>query len=296
MDLTWEATTDESEPIAIARPAKLPGATPGTSGSAARQASASGQAAYKLAYVTPHEGIVTASQYVDTARASATFGSSKLVVPPGWQFEGLPPPPAADSKDGKGKREIILVSGPSGSGKSHWIRNYVRNYVRIYPDNDVYLISSLKKDETLDALDVIKRIDVDKLLASPPKDVYTWANSLVIIDDVEGLDKAKAAAVQAVQDLIASEGRHSHTTLIRAAHLSTNYKETRLLLQEAHGYVLFPQAGAHSQYMYLLTKYGGMEKKAAAGYLQTPSRWIYIHHTLPKYILTAESLSLMNGG
>lgn len=237
---------------------------------------------------------MSATQYVANASAAATFGSSKLVVPPGWQFEGLPPPPALDSKDGKGKREIILVSGPSGSGKSHWIKNYVRNYVRIYPHNDVYLISSLKKDETLDALDMIKRIDVDKLVASPSKDVYTWSDALVIIDDVEGLDKPKAAAVQAVQDLIASEGRHSHTSLIRAAHLSTNYKETRLLLQEAHGYVLFPQAGAHSQYMYLLTKYGGMDKKLASAFLQTPSRWVYIHHTMPKYTLTAESLSLMS--
>ena len=292
MDLSWEPLNDESEPIAIARPAKLPGSTPAVSSSRAGGAASAGQSAYKLAYMTPHQGTVSASQYVDSARTPTTFGSSKLTVPPGWQFEPLPPPPA--EKEDDQKREIFLVSGPSGSGKSHWVRNYVRNYLRLYPDNAVYLISSLKKDSTLDEVGAIQRIDLDKLVASPPKDAYTWSNSLLIIDDVEGLDKLKAAAVQHVQDIVASEGRHSKTTMIRAAHLATNYKETRLLLQEAHGYVLFPQAGAHSQYMYLLTKYGGMDKKLAQSLLQIPTRWIYIHHTLPKYILTPDSLSLLS--
>jgi len=228
-----------------------------------------------------------------------SFGAAKLVLPPGnkWQFEPLPPPPplAEPGKPApKLKREVLVVTGPSGAGKSHWIRAYVRNYLKLHPKNDVYLISSLGHDDTLDEVKEIKRIDCDKLVANPPKDVKTWANSLVIVDDVEGLDAAKGAAVQRVQDMIASEGRHSGTTLIRASHLSTDYKRTRLLLQEAHGLVLFPQAGAHSQYVYLLTKYAGLDKKLVASILATPTRWLLVHHTAPRYILTTHSISLLS--
>jgi hypothetical protein len=158
----------------------------------------------------------------------------------------------------------------------------------------VYLISSLGKDDTLDEVKEIKRIDLDKLVANPPKDVKTWTNALVIVDDVEGLEAAKGAVVQRVQDMIASEGRHSGTTLIRASHLSTDYKRTRLLLQEAHALVLFPQAGAHSQYTYLLTKYGGMDKKVVANLLATPTRWLMVHHTAPRYVMTSNCIYLLS--
>lgn len=227
-----------------------------------------------------------------------SFGAAKLVLPPGnkWQFEPVPPPPthAEPGKPPKVKREVIVVTGPSGAGKSHWIRTYVRNYLKLYPKHDVYLISSLGHDDTLDEVKELKRIDTDKLVANPPKDVKTWSNSLVIVDDVEGLDAAKGAAVQRVQDMIASEGRHSGTTLIRASHLSTDYKRTRLLLQEAHSMVLFPQAGAHSQYMYLLTKYAGMDKKVVQNLLSTPTRWMMVHHTAPRYVLTTHSIYLLS--
>lgn len=282
MELSWDCSSDESEPIAVARPK--------ATGKVDYATSKPKNDPYKIAFISPQQGPQTAQQYVQVARPQQSFGSSKLILPPGWHFEPVPP---ASGEDGKSKREVLLVTGASGSGKSHWVRAYANNYHKLFPDNAVYLISSLGKDETLDALPFLKRIDVDKLVASPPKDVHTWANSMVIIDDVEGLDKVKADAVQKVQDMIASEGRHSATTLIRASHLSTDYKRTRLLLQEAHGYVLFPQGGSHSQYVYLLTKYGGMDKKMAASMLSIPARWVYIHHTQPKYVLTPDYITLL---
>ena len=228
-----------------------------------------------------------------------SFGAAKLVLPPGnkWQFEPMPPPPPPTEPgkaEAKNKREVLVVTGPSGAGKSYWIRTYVKNYLKLHPKNDVYLISSLSHDDTLDAVKDLKRIDTDKLVANPPKDVKTWTNSRVIVDDIEGLDAAKGAAVQRVQDMIASEGRHSGTTLIRSSHLSTDYKRTRLLLQEAHGLVLFPQAGAHSQYVYLLTKYAGLDKKVVQNLLSTQTRWMMVHHTAPRYVLTTHSIYLLS--
>lgn len=293
MNLSWEPSSDESQPVAVAREVAQP-------------------SNYRLVYMTRSEdgseqdpdSVLPAASYVASsagglpvtkqARSEPSgFGAAKISLPPGnkWQFEPLPPPAGPDDKI---KREIFVVTGPSGSGKSYWIRSYVRNYLKLFPKHSVFLISSLSHDDTLDAVKELQRIDTDKLVANPPKDVKTWTNSLLLIDDVEGLDAAKAAAVQRVQDMVASEGRHTGTTLIRASHLSTDYKRTRLLLQEAHGFILFPQAGAHSQYTYLLTKYGGMEKKVVANLLATPTRWILVHHTAPRYVLTPSTIYLLS--
>jgi hypothetical protein len=292
MQLSWDPVSDESRAVAVAREIKHP-------------------ASYRVAYVTPASdvhmsaaSVASAQSYVasSTRRGEAAGGrqeqafftdGTKLALPSSEHtFEPLPP--VALDPTAKPPREIWLVTGPSGSGKSWWIRAYAHNYRKLYPRNSVYLISSLQHDDTLDALDFLKRIDVAKLLSHPPKDVKTWAHSLVIIDDVEGLDPKQAEAVQRVQDMIASEGRHQSVSLIRASHLSTDYRRTRLLLAEVHGVVLFPQAGAHSQYTYLLEKYAGMGKKAVVGVLSTPTRWVAVHHTAPRYIMTASSLSLLS--
>lgn len=265
------------------------------------------QGSYRIVYLTPtQEGeeedataYIASSAPVEHAgskRGRAPSGESapRLTLPPGgkWQFEPVPPPPP-EGKDEKVKREVLLVTGRSGCGKSYWIRSYVRNYLKLYPQHSVYLMSSLGFDDTLDEVKDIKRIDLDKLVANPPKDVKTWKDSLVIIDDVEGLDAAKSAAVQRVQDMIASEGRHEGTTLIRAAHNSTDYKKTRLILNEAHAFVVYPKSGSTNQMEYLLTKYAGLEKKVVTSLLAMPTRWVMLHHSEPRYVLTSNTISLL---
>lgn len=292
MKLSWEPIRDESRAIAVARDVHSP-------------------SSYRVAYITPPSDQSMSDASVSSARSyvasrhgtgsgggggpeDAFYGDGTKLALPSSKYVFEPLPAVAIGQEQRAPREIWLVTGPSGSGKSWWIRAYANNYKKLYPKNGVYLVSSLQHDDTLDALDFLRRIDVSKLLSNPPKDVGTWADSLVIIDDVEGLDTKQAEAVQRVQDMIASEGRHRSVSLIRASHLSTDYRRTRLLLQEVHGVVLFPQAGAHSQYTYLLQKYGGLEKKAVSAVLSTPTRWIAVHHTAPRYLMTASSLSLLS--
>lgn len=293
MKLSWHPLGEDSEPIAVAREGD--------------------KSSYRVVYITrtPDGAEEEADDYVtsgvssmltsktgkrrhDQSIASDESGSSRLTLPPGgkWQFEPVPPPPP-EKKGEKVKREILVVTGRSGCGKSYWIRAYVRNYLKLYPEHSVYLISSLSFDDTLDEVPELKRIDLDKLVANPPKDVKTWKDSLVIIDDVEGLDGVKTAAVQRVQDMIASEGRHEGTTLVRAAHNSTDGRKTRLLLNEAHAFVIYPRSGSTNQIEYLLTKYAGMSKKSADAIMSLPSRWVMLHHSEPRYVLTSSTISLL---
>lgn len=312
MELTWDPVNDESELIAVAREVRK------------GEKEAAKNAPYKLVYITPlkKDAPHMASRLVadevpsfgggagskrsrPDVDAFSEGGSSRLIVPPGYQFE--PVPPVAEEKeeevDGRKQtvtvapRKIIYVTGRSGRGKSYWILTYVKNYVKMYPDNNVFLISGLKKDATLDSMPNIQRIDLDKLVASPVTDVEGWKNSLVIIDDIESLEKnptgkVKFQAILQVQDMIASEGRHSHTTLLRSSHAATDYNKTRLILKETHGYVIYP-GGDENGYIRLLTTYGGFSKKMAESLLDIPERWVYIHHDVPQFIMTPTTVSLM---
>lgn len=237
------------------------------------------------------KGIVYASSNFDHAEdAKDMYGvdhskERSLSPPSGSQFE----PVIAASKGGKA-RDIVAVVGPSGSGKSYIIRMMAENYRRQYPDRPRFLISSLAKDETLDAVP-LTRVDDEVLASDPPTDIAPWANSLVIIDDVEGFPKPKREVVQALQDLIATQGRHTHTSLIRAQHVLDDRVVNRFLLHEATSFVFFPAASG--TIAPLLRKYAGLTRARAEEVSAFRERWVLVHHTAPKYTLTPHAANIL---
>lgn len=218
--------------------------------------------------------------------------ATRIDAPYGTRFE--PVPRVADAH-GKPAREVICVTGPSGSGKSHWMKMYAQNYSKL-TGNTTYLISSLDTDETLDSTTPPPtRLDIAKLTADTEglKDIKRWEQSLVLIDDVEGIPKAEEAAVLTIQDVIATKGRHEAVTLVKSSHLSSDYRKTRLLLMEAQGFVVYPQMGGHAGFEYLLTKYGGVDRVAARELLASDSRWLYVHNGQPRFVMSETSVSVM---
>ena len=66
--------------------------------------------------------------------------------------------------DKETERSILYITGPSGSGKSYYTRNYILEYKKMFSKNNVYIFSSLDSDETLDKIPKIKRVKfTDKL-------------------------------------------------------------------------------------------------------------------------------------
>ncbi len=60
-------------------------------------------------------------------------------------------------------RQILYVSGASGSGKSFYTSDYMKEYNRLFPKNKIYIFSSLEKDEKLDAVKNTKRIKLNEV-------------------------------------------------------------------------------------------------------------------------------------
>jgi hypothetical protein len=215
-------------------------------------------------------------------------GSSKVKLPPGSTFELVP------SSDPE-KRQIFYIAGASGSGKSHIAKRLASEYQRIFPKRDVFLVSKLKEDATLDSMENPPvRLKIEKLVETPLKDLEPLRNSMVIFDDYDTLEGKEGKAVQQLIDDICIMGRHTVTSILILSHHLSNFKKTRLCLTEATNFVLYPQSTGNHALNYFLKTYVGMGPKEVANLKKSGSRWLMIHKNFPIFYVTETEASLLN--
>ena len=98
------------------------------------------------------------------------------------QFQHVPDPTR--------ERDIIYITGASGSGKSYYTRKYLEEYKKKFKHNEIYLFSALPEDSSIDPLKP-KRIRIDESLHEDPIPIEEFANSCVIFDDVDCISDKK---------------------------------------------------------------------------------------------------------
>lgn len=183
-------------------------------------------------------------------------------------------------------RDVIMVGGKSGSGKSHIARNFIVRYHDLYPERKIYLISFLEGDTTLGSVKgLFQKIKKEKL-----EDEYAEFNikdfhkSLVVIDDVEGFERTNKFVFQKIQsiiDMIATMGRHTASSILVCSHLLTDYKRTRLFLGEAQQFVTFMHGASQRQLYGLLGGYAGIDHSEIDELRKINSRWVCIRTQYP---------------
>ena len=106
----------------------------------------------------------------------------RLRIPNNGVFRLLP--------DKTASRQILYITGASGSGKSTFMRKFVKEYKTIWKDREVYLFSALEEDESLDEIKP-KRFKIDESLVKKPLDIEDLKDSLVIMDDIDVINPKK---------------------------------------------------------------------------------------------------------
>ena len=185
------------------------------------------------------------------------------------------------------ERNTIYIAGPSGSGKSTWISEYLKYYKKIYPDRSIYLFSRKSDDPALDKIKKINRIKIDSSLYEEPIDIEKeMKNTMVIFDDTDSIQDSKIKkAINSLKDDILQTGRAYKIDCIITAHNVTNYKESRIILQECQNVVLFTRSGVSRQTKYYLENYIGLKKDQVDKIFKLPSRWVMIKQTAPTAIV-----------
>jgi hypothetical protein len=208
-----------------------------------------------------------------------------LKIPNNSVFQLIPNP--------KTEREILYISGCSGSGKSYFARKYLEQYKKTFKDNDIYLFSSLPHDESIDSVKP-KRIRIDESLVSDPLPIESFENSICLFDDIDVIsNKAIRGAVYALLNKVLEIGRHLRISCICTMHLPTNGNETRRILNESHYVIYFPHS-AGGKIRYMLETYVGVDKKMMNKFRRMNTRAVCIAKHFPMIYITEHEVSLLN--
>jgi len=211
---------------------------------------------------------------------------TSITLPDDSQFEIVPSP---DPK----KREVFYIAGASGSGKSYIAKGIASLYKQLHPSRNIYLISKLGEDSTLDSMTPKpKRINIETLIEDYP-DLEEFKDCCVIFDDYDTFTGDHEKVVHKLIDDLATMGRHTNTTMLCLSHYLTNYKKTRLLLNEATHIVVYPMATSFHALSYLLKTHIGMTKEDCRD-LKKMGRWVCVYKHYPQWLLSLHTARILN--
>lgn len=193
------------------------------------------------------------------------------------------------------QRDIIYITGASGSGKSFWSASYATQYKKIFPKRNVYLISSLTEDSSIDKIKGLKRIKLTPEFLNEDIQCSDFKESLVIFDDCEALtDKRMRAKVQGILNQLLTIGRHHNVSVCNLTHSACNGAETKLILNESNAITIFPSGLGGRSLKYLLEQYLGLDKNQIKRVKSVDSRWVTIIKSYPMVCLSEQETFVLN--
>lgn len=189
------------------------------------------------------------------------------------------------------EREVIVISGPSGAGKTYLAKQYLRKYKKLNPNNKIILYANKPFDDF--DLDYKKGSleggEVDKLKVNDFKD------SVLVFDDAENIthDKEIQDRLMKFLEELMNVGRTLNITLLIITHVLMNYRFSRNMLMEANRVAMFPTSGMRYQYEQFLKKYVGLNNKQIKDILDTNSRWLVLDKEAPISLLDKNRIKIV---
>ena len=210
-----------------------------------------------FAYIENKQGKIEGS--ISLGKESSD-GIDSLELDDGYTFHICPRP--VKEKE----RMTLFVAGESGAGKSYFVREYAKRYNKMFPKNDIYLISYLEQDETLDEFKKIIRLNafqqefLDECLDIDLNKEFK--DSLVIFDDIDSvINKKTKEKIYGLLNKMLRIGRHYNISTCYAGHELYASPELKLILNESQTITFFPKFLNFRKLKYLLEVYFGLSKK-----------------------------------
>jgi hypothetical protein len=186
------------------------------------------------------------------------------------------------------KTERLYIAGPTESGKSFYIKNFLLQYRKVYPHRDIHIFSNVESDKEIDVIPRIKKYKLDLQLNSQNGFIKSekLANSMVVFDDIDRIqNKNISTIIKNLRDDLLTKGRHDDISVIVTNHLLTDYKDTRIILNESNSFTFYPKSGSVYGLNYILKTYLGLSKEQIKKVMNLNSRWVTIYKLYPNYVL-----------
>jgi hypothetical protein len=179
---------------------------------------------------------------------------------------------------------VLYVSARRGAGKSTFASMYIKSYVEA-TDGKVFIISRLDDDPSIQLPHRGMRIPIGELSTITMEDLK---NSLVVFDDINDskFTKSDIITLNAFITDIIENSRHFGISAILTSHMITDYRKTRLILNECSALVVFPQYSNRYQIDRALKTYFSLSKEQRDEVFNSESRWVFMNSITPKFILT----------
>jgi len=193
------------------------------------------------------------------------------------------------------ERQILYVTGASGSGKSYFTKAFTDQYKKIYPKREVYLFSSISDDSSIDKVKNLKRIKLTPEFLMEEITAQDFKDSLVIFDDTDCItDKKMKLKITGILNSILETGRHFQVSCIYTSHVACDGRETKRILNEAHSITIFPHGLGGRSLKYLLDSYLGLDRDQVKRIKKLQSRWVSILKTFPMIVLSEKEAFVLN--
>lgn len=192
------------------------------------------------------------------------------------------------------ERQILYITGASGSGKSYYTQLYCSEYKKLYPKNEIYLFSSINEDSSIDKIKGLQRFILDDAFLKEEITAEDFKNSMVIFDDTDVIsNKALKFKINSILNILLETGRHYNASVIYTSHIATAGIDTKRILNEAHSITIFPSSLGGRSLKYLLDNYLGFDKEQIKKVKKLDSRWTTICKTFPMVILSEKEAYLL---
>jgi len=193
------------------------------------------------------------------------------------------------------ERQILYITGSSGSGKSYFTRKYCNEFAKLFPKRAIYLFSSIAEDDSIDTIKGLSRIKLTPEFLDENWEIEDFRDSLVIFDDTDCItDKKTRLKVYGILNMVLETGRHTNTYCIYTSHLACAGNDTKRILNEAHSITFFPSTAGGRTLKYLLENNTGLDKKQIEKIKKLNSRWVTVCKSYPKCILSEKDVFLIN--
>jgi hypothetical protein len=193
------------------------------------------------------------------------------------------------------ERQILYITGASGSGKSYFAKKFIDQYKQIYPKREIYLFSSLTDDSSIDKIKNLRRIKLTSEFLHDDIEAKDFKDSLVIFDDTDCIvDKKMKIKINGILNMILETGRHFNISCIYTSHVACAGNDTKRILNEAHSITIFPHGLGGRSMKYLLENYLGLDKEQVKRIKKLGSRWVSILKTFPMIVLSEKEAFVMN--
>lgn len=196
----------------------------------------------------------------------------------------------------KAERTIRYVTGASGSGKSYFTKEYADEYKKMYPKREIYILSSIKEDKTLDKIKGLKRIKLDSQeFLTNDLTAEDFKDSMVIFDDTDVLTiKAQKLKVDSILNSVLETGRHFNVEVVFTSHLACDGLRTKRILNECKSVTIFPCGLGNKSMKYLLDNYFGLDRNQIKKIKNTESRSVTIVKSFPMVAISSKEAFILN--